>query len=156
MGYFGESMQRIQEFREELLNTPSYICAERGRLYTQAYRQHRDEPVILQRANCVANVLEHMSIFIEKQTLLVGNQASLNRAAPLFPEYCMDWVVEELDTFEKRDGDVFHVREEEKAQIRELGKYWDRNTLKDKGLAALPSEYRKIYDLGIIKMDHIR
>lgn len=153
MGYFGESTQRIQEFREELLNTPSYICAERGRLYTQAYRQHRDEPVILQRANCVANVLEHMSIFIEKQTLLVGNQASLNRAAPLFPEYCMDWVVEELDTFEKRDGDVFHVREEEKAQIRELGKYWDRNTLKDKGLAALPSEYRKIYDLGIIKME---
>ena len=37
MGYFGESTQRIQEFREELLNTPSYICAERGRLYTQAY-----------------------------------------------------------------------------------------------------------------------
>ena len=153
MGYFGESSQRIKDFREELLSTPAYICAERGELYTQAHKQHKAEPIILQRANCVANVLEHMSIFIEKETLLAGNQASMNRAAPLFPEYCMDWVVEELDSFEKRDGDVFYVKEEDKEKIRELGKYWENITLKDKGLAALPPEYRKIYDLGIIKME---
>ena len=69
MGYFGESSQRIKDFREELLSTPAYICAERGELYTQAHKQHKAEPIILQRANCVANVLEHMSIFIEKETL---------------------------------------------------------------------------------------
>lgn len=153
MGYFGESSQRIKDFREELLNTPAYICAERGVLYTEAHKQHKAEPIILQRANCVANVLANMSIFIEKQTLLAGNQASVNRAAPLFPEYCMDWVVEELDSFEKRDGDVFYVKEPDKEKIRELGKYWENITLKDVGLAALPPEYRKIYDLGIIKME---
>lgn len=153
MHYFGQSSARITSFREELLDTQCDICAERGILYTQAHKQHKAEPIVLQRANCVANVLDHMQIFIEKQTLIVGNQTCKNRAAPLFPEYCMDWVVEELDTFSKRDGDVFHVSEADKAAIRELGEYWENITLKDKGLAALPPEMRKIYDLGIIKME---
>lgn len=153
MNYFGESTKRIQSFREELLSTKAYISAERGILYTQAHREYRDCPIILQRAHCVARVLRDMKIFIEDQTLIAGNQAEYNRAAPLFPEYAMDWVVEELDTFEKRDGDVFYVKEEDKDVIRDIGKYWEKLTLKDKGLAALPPELRTIYDLGIIKME---
>lgn len=153
MNYFGTSSPRISSFREELLSTPAFISAERGVLYTEAHKQHRAEPIVLQRAHCVANVLDHMHIFIEDQTLIAGNQTSTNRAAPLFPEYCMDFVVEELDTFSKRDGDVFYVTDEDKAAILELGEYWKNNTLKDKGLAALPPEMRKIYDLGIIKME---
>lgn len=77
MGYFGESTQRIQEFREELLNTPSYICAERGRLYTQAYRQHRDEPVIRRERTVWRMILEHMSIFIEKTDVACGKSGVL-------------------------------------------------------------------------------
>ena len=46
MGYFGESSQRIKDFREDLLNTPAYICAERGVLYTEAHKQHKAEPII--------------------------------------------------------------------------------------------------------------
>ncbi len=58
-----------------------------------------------------------MTIYIEPQTLLAGNQASANRAAPIFPEYAMDWVMEELDRFEKRDGGCFlHNRDKGKAQ----------------------------------------
>ena len=94
MNYFGESTKRIQSFREELLNAKAYISVERGILYTQAHREHRDCPIILQRAHCVARVLRDMKIFIEDQTLIAGNQAEYNRAAPLFPEYAMDWVVE--------------------------------------------------------------
>lgn len=153
MDHFGTSTARIAAFREGLLNAPAYISAERGVLYTQAHRVHKAEPIVLQRAHCVANVLDHMTIFIEPQTLLAGNQASRNRAAPLFPEYCMDWVVDEVDTFSKRDGDVFEVTPEDRAAILELGEYWQNITLKDKGLAALPPEMRKIYDLGILKME---
>ena len=145
MDHFGTSTARIAAFREGLLNAPAYISAERGVLYTQAHRVHKAEPIVLQRAHCVANVLDHMTIFIEPQTLLAGNQASRNRAAPLFPEYCMDWVVDEVDTFSKRDGDVFEVTPEDRAAILELGEYWQNITLKDKGLAALPPEKRVLF-----------
>jgi len=151
--HIGNSNKRITDFKNELLDMPAYISSERGILYTEAHKAHRADPILLQRAHCVANVLDHMSIFIEDKTLIVGNQAERNRSAPLFPEYCMDWVVDELDSFEKRDGDVFHVEEKDKAAIRELGEYWQGITLKDKGLAALPPEMREIYDLGIIKME---
>jgi len=99
------------------------------------------------------NILEHMTIFIEPQTLIVGNQAAGNRYAPIFPEYAMDWVIDELDKFDKRDGDVFYITEETKEQLREIAPYWEHNTTKDRGLAAMPASSRIFYDLGIIKAE---
>lgn len=49
-------------------------------------------------------VLDNMSIYIEDKSLLAGNQATKNRNAPIFPEYTMEFVMNELDQFEKRMG----------------------------------------------------
>ena len=94
-----------------------------------------------------------MKIFIEPETLIAGNQASANRAAPIFPEYAMKWVIDELDEFEKRDGDRFTITEENKQILRDMYPFWENNTLLDKGLAAMPPESRVYYDLGIIKAE---
>ena len=152
-GYFGELTPRMNHFREELLEARPYVCAERAVLTTESYKLHSDKPTVLKRAYMLENILENMTIFIEEDTLLVGNQASCNRSAPIFPEYAMDWVIKELDEFEKRDGDVFYITEETKQTLRELAPYWEHNTTKDKGLAALPPESRVYYDLGIIKAE---
>lgn len=151
--HFGELTPRMNHFREELLETEPQVCAERAILTTQSYREHGDQPVTLKRAYMLQNILEHMSIFIEEDTLLAGNQASANRAAPIFPEYAMDWVIRELDEFEGRDGDVFRISEKTKEELREIYPFWQHNTLLDKGLAAIPPESRVFYDLGIIKAE---
>jgi pyruvate formate-lyase/glycerol dehydratase family glycyl radical enzyme len=143
----------MDEFREDLLEAKPYVCAERAVYTTQSYKEHADQPVILKRAYMLQNILEHMTIFIEPQTLIAGNQASANRSAPIFPEYAMDWVVDELDKFEKRDGDVFYITEDTKETLRELAPYWEHNTTKDKGLAAMPASSKIFYDLGIIKAE---
>ena len=100
MSRFGELSPRMHGFREDLLNARPRICTERALLTTESYKLHADKPVVLKRAYMLKNVLENMSIYIEDQTLLAGNQASGNRFAPIFPEYAMDWVIKELDTFE--------------------------------------------------------
>lgn len=151
--HFGKLTKRMDEFREDLLEAKPYVCAERAVYTTQSYKEHADQPVILKRAYMLQNILEHMTIFIEPQTLIVGNQASANRSAPIFPEYAMDWVVDELDKFEKRDGDVFYITEDTKETLRELAPYWEHNTTKDKGLAAMPASSKIFYDLGIIKAE---
>uniref|UniRef100_UPI0006D29623 formate C-acetyltransferase/glycerol dehydratase family glycyl radical enzyme n=1 Tax=Clostridium sp. NkU-1 TaxID=1095009 RepID=UPI0006D29623 len=151
--HFGNLTQRMQAFREELLETKPMVCAERAIYTTQAYKEHGHEPVVLKRAYMLKNILEHMTIFIEPHTLIVGNQASGNRYAPIFPEYAMDWVIYELDQFNKRDGDVFYITEETKEQLREIAPYWEHNTTKDRGLAAMPASSRIFYDLGIIKAE---
>lgn len=151
--HFGKLTKRMDEFREDLLEAKPYVCAERAVYTTQSYKEHADQPVILKRAYMLQNILEHMTIFIEPQTLIAGNQASANRSAPIFPEYAMDWVVDELDKFEKRDGDVFYITEDTKETLRELAPYWEHNTTKDKGLAAMPASSKIFYDLGIIKAE---
>lgn len=97
MSHFGELTPRMHDFREELLNAKPMVCVERAKITTQTYRENMDQPLAIRRALMYRNVLAGMSIFIEPQTLLAGNQASSNRAAPIFPEYAMDWVIEELD-----------------------------------------------------------
>ena len=151
--HFGMLTPRMKAYRESLLSARPQVCAERAILTTESYRLHADKPVILRRAYMLQNILEKMTVYIEPETLLAGNQASANRAAPIFPEYAMDWVIRELDEFEKRDGDVFYITEETKETLRNIYPFWEHNTLLDKGLAAIPPESRVFYDLGIIKAE---
>ncbi len=152
-GHFGTLTPRMKHFREELLDAKPQVCAERAVLTTESYKLHADKPVVLKRAYMLKNILEHMTIYIEDDSILAGNQASSNRSAPIFPEYAIDWVINELDEFEKRDGDVFYITEETKQTLRELAPFWEHNTTKDKGLAALPPSSKVYYDLGIIKAE---
>jgi formate C-acetyltransferase len=151
--YFGKLSGRMRDFREELLAAKPYICAERALITTETYRANMDQPLAIRRALMYKNVLERMSIFIENQTLLAGNHASSNRSAPIFPEYAMDWVIMELDEFDKRSGDRFYITEETKTQLREIAPFWEHNTVKDRGLAAMPESAKVLYDLGIIRAE---
>ena len=151
--YFGELTPRMRQYREDILNAHPTVCAERAKITTETYRDALHQPMVIRRALMLKNILEGMRIYIEPQTLLAGNQASSNRAAPIFPEYAMDWVVAELDEFEKRDGDRFLISEETKRILRDIAPFWKNNTVKDRGLAAMPAESRLFYDLGIIKAE---
>ncbi len=91
--HFGRLTPRMAAWREELIETPQSVCVERAVLTTETYRRHQGEPMVLLRALMVRNVLANMTIFIEPASLICGNQASANRAAPIMPEYAMDWVM---------------------------------------------------------------
>ncbi|PJI08157.1 MULTISPECIES: glycyl radical protein [Clostridium] len=151
--YFGELTPRMKNFREELLNAKPQVCVERAIITTETYKENCDQPLALKRALMLKNVLEKMTIFIEPQTMIAGNQASTNRSAPIFPEYAMKWVIDELDEFEHRDGDVFYITEENKGKLRDIAPFWEHNTLLDRGLAAFPPHSKLYYDLGIIKSE---
>ncbi len=153
MNHFGELTDRMHNFREELLNAKSMVSVERARLTTESYKEHADKPMVLRRALCLENILKNMTIFIEDNSIIAGNQAESNRSAPIFPEYAMDWVIDELDEFEKRAGDIFYITEESKNVLREIAPFWEHKTLKDRGLAGMPAESRIFYDLGIIKAE---
>ena len=151
--YFGDLTPRMKHFREELLNAKPQVCVERAMITTQTYKENQDQPLAIKRALMLKNILEQMTIFIEPETMIAGNQASSNRSAPIFPEYAMKWVIDELDEFEHRDGDVFYITEENKQKLRDIAPFWEHNTLLDRGLAAFPPHSKLYYDLGIIKSE---
>ena len=151
--YFGNLTPRMFDFRTELINAVPQVCVERALITTETYKENQNQPLAIKRALMLRNILAGMTIFIEPQTLIAGNQASSNRSAPIFPEYAMKWVIDELDQFEHRDGDVFHITEENKQKLRDIAPFWDHNTLFDRGLAAFPPHSKQYYDLGIIKSE---
>lgn len=122
--HFGTLTSRMKAFREEVLDEKPYIDAERAVLATEAYKENKNQPRVMVRALMLKKILEQMSIYIEDKTLIVGNQATKNTNAPIFPEYTLEFVLNELDLFEKRDGDVFYITEETKQQIREIAPFW--------------------------------
>lgn len=138
--HFGALTDRMKAFREEVLDEKPYIDAERAVLVTESYKANLNQPPVMKRALGLKNILEKMTIYIEDKSLLAGNQATKNYNAPIFPEYTMGFVIDELDKFEKRDGDVFYITEETKKQLREIAPFWKNNCLHDRGMALLPEE----------------
>ena len=135
---FGELTPRMKEFRESVLNEKPYVDAERAVLVTEAYKANEAQPNVIKRARGLEHILENMTLYIEPQTLIVGNQATKNYNAPVFPEYTMGFIIDELDKFEHRNGDVFYVTDEDKKRLREIAPYWKDNCLHDRGMALLP------------------
>ena len=151
--HFGCLTDRMAEFREEVLDEKPYIDAERAVLATKAYKENQNLPRVMVRAEMLKKILEEMSIYIEKNTLIVGNQATKNKNAPIVPEYTLEFVMNELDLFEKRDGDVFYITEETKEQLREIAPFWDNNNLRARGEALLPDEVSVFMETGVFGME---
>lgn len=126
--------ERISRFQETMLKRVASICPERAEIVTEVFKKTEEEPMVIRRAKAFAEVLKKMSIYIEDDTLIIGNQASKNFAAPVFPEYSFDWVIEELNEFEKRSGDSFKITEQTKERLRKIAPYWENKTHKDEVL----------------------
>ena len=148
-----ELSPRIHQLREKVLNAKPTVCTERARIYTEVYRQHEAKPVILKRALALAETLQRMTIFIDDGELIVGNQSSQLRAAPIFPEYAVEWILKELDEFEKRPGDAFYLTDAVKTELKEICAYWPGKTTLEKGRALMAEALREIHETGIIRAE---
>ena len=126
--YGGQGYPRVGCVRSGLMSITPSICPERALLITESYRETEGQPMVLRRAKALDKILRSMSIYIEDEQLIVGNHASVGRAAPVFPEYAFDWVIEELDQFDKRSGDVFATSEDTKEKLRGIQAYWKGKT----------------------------
>jgi formate C-acetyltransferase len=92
-----------------------------------------------------------MTIYMDQDELIVGNQASSPRAAPLFPEYLVDFLADELDEFPRRHADVFLVSPEVRAHIlNTIIPAWRGKTLNDRALALMPEDVALAQRAGVI------
>ena len=121
-------MTRTERIKKYILGYQPEICLERGRVYTEEYFKDPSLPIVIRRANAFKRFLEEMTLYIGEDDLLLGNTASKPLAASLFPEYAVDWIEQELDTFEKRESQRFIVPEGSREEILEMCRIWDKHT----------------------------
>jgi len=135
------------------------ICPDRAIIMTKADQELAGWPVVMRRAEAFRRILEGMRIYILPGELIVGNQASKPRSAPLFPEFGADWILEEIDDFSRRKYNRFQLNDEHKSQIIELCQYWKGKTHFDRVCAltsmALPESIGQYYDPDGLNLDKV-
>ncbi len=128
---------RIDRLQQKMNNREPWICVERAEIITKSFKETEGMSIVVRRAIAYKEILENMSIYIEDDSIIFGNQASKNFAAPVFPEYSFNWVIDELDEFEKRSGDYFKISEDSKERLKVLQPYWQNITHQDEVLRNL-------------------
>lgn len=141
---------RIEKFRTRYIAVEPSVCAERAVLYTKAYQENSDNPIIIRRALAFARVMRKMTIYIDPESLLVGNQASAPRCAPVCPEYACGWLEEEMDTLDKRSSDRFQISQDVKRELRNILPFWKGHTLKGRAWCVQPEAVLQDKEVGVL------
>ena len=145
-----KQLKRINQLKKESLDVEQEVCVQRARYLTEAYQEHTDEPLIKRRAYAFKNILDNIDLFIEPGQLLAGNHAASLRAASIFPEYCVNWIFEEIDQLDKRPGDRFQVSPDTRKELLEIAGWWKGKTLEDRCQATLPASVKDAYQASVL------
>jgi pyruvate formate-lyase/glycerol dehydratase family glycyl radical enzyme len=141
--------ERIGRLRERFLSSERKVDIERAMIVTETYRENEEKPQIIKRALALKAILSRMGIDLRDDELIVGNQNKDRRGVPLFPEYAVDWISEQMDTFPTRQGDQFQITEEQKRMLREVLPYWQGKCLRDKVKGSLSPFLKEILGHGV-------
>lgn len=142
---------RVNYLRQKFLDRQYYIDVERLRLVTEAYKKHETASPKLKCAYAFENILLNTTLYIYDQDLILGEIAAPAKAAPIYPEFSVNWIIDEIlhSPFEERAHDQFYIRnDEERKEIVELCKYWQGKTVEDFINARLEEDQIKGSQLG--------
>jgi len=150
---------RINRLLEWVRNKTPSVDPVRGRLVTEAHQLYADEPLGLRDAHILAYVLDNCEVFIYPDELLLGDIAAPACECGIYPEYGMDWIIDEFENWpmDLRPNDKLFVSPENQDAIRAYADYWTQgNTLPAQVLALLDEEDLKGTQFGkhVYNMDH--
>ena len=122
---------RVNRFRKKALETEFTVDHERACLVTEAYEKYKNLPQIIKCAKALANVLQHVTIRILPDELIVGEMAAPMKCAPIFPEHSFGWIVDEIKNhpWKKRLHDNYYITKESEKKLLELENYWKGNNI---------------------------
>jgi formate C-acetyltransferase len=140
---------RIARLRKRFVESERKVDIERAVLITESFQENEDKPPILAKAIALKTIFSKMRIEVREDELIVGNLAGERKAAPLFPEYAVGWILRSMDTFPIRQGDRFQITEDQKNTLRKVLPYWKGRCLRDKIKGALPEFLKEKLSYGV-------
>ena len=154
--FMGEDVTRsarINKMRDMLIEAVPEISSDRAVLLTEAYKKYNAETIYVKRAKAFADILDNLPIQILDGEIVVGSLGDRLRCAQIFPEFGIDWLIEELDGDpvrpEDRPGDRYVISEKDEKAIREMAPYWINNNHEYRCRAVLPEETWLIKQMGV-------
>lgn len=124
--------------KKHVMSFPPSISSERAEIISEYYRHHDDEPIIIKRAKALDAILNNKTIYINEHELIVGNQAPIPRCAEIYPEFSTNWILDELQDFDRRETSSFQIDNKTKLTLKEVLPYWNGKSTYDKTINFLP------------------
>lgn len=142
--------ERVNRLRSTFLETEFRVDIQRARLITEVYRKYPDLPAKLRTACALEHILKKVEIDIYEDELIIGEIAAPAKAAPVYPEFSADWIVDELKNhpFEQREHDKFYITEEDRDELLEIAEFWQGKTVEDMVNAGLSEAEKAGSELG--------
>jgi pyruvate formate-lyase/glycerol dehydratase family glycyl radical enzyme len=119
---------------------------ERAVIYTDGYfKKYTSYPQILKCALTLRDVLQNVSINIWPDELIVGEIAAPAKSAPVYPEFSIDWLCDEMVNapLDQRRNDRYVIDEETKKALFEIKDFWKGHTVEEHILSSLTEEELK-------------
>ncbi|MBN7774440.1 choline trimethylamine-lyase [Clostridium aminobutyricum] len=117
--------ERLQKLKENYLKQVPSITTHRARAITKIAKENPGMPKILLRAKCFKYCCETAPLVIQDHELIVGAPCGAPRAGAFSPDIAWRWMLDEIDTIDKRPQDPFFISEEDKKIMREeLFPFW--------------------------------
>ena len=142
---------RVNRLRQTFLDREYDVDVERLRLVTEAYQDNDKSPLKVKCARAFENILLNVSLHIYDEDLILGEIAAPAKAAPIYPEFSVDWIIDEVlnEPFEEREHDQFYIRnDEERKEIVDLCRWWQGRTVDDLINAELDDDQLKGSEVG--------
>ncbi|HMD97673.1 MAG TPA: trans-4-hydroxy-L-proline dehydratase [Terriglobia bacterium] len=141
--------ERVARLRQESLDTKPWLSTERALLVTDYYRNTRTVSVPMQRAEAFHYLMEHKTIYIGDDELIVGERGPSPKGTPTFPELC-------CHTLE--DFEILHTRAKisysvdgaaHRAQQDQVIPFWRERSMRDQIFKEMSQEWKDAYEAGI-------
>lgn len=126
-------------------STNGEVFPERAVIYTRVLKENKADPHIIAVAKAMAAVLRETPLYIYDNELIVGTLGVTKKSAPVFPEFGLDWLLEEMEQgllgySENRTHDYFWNSEDTYKQLKELQDYWHNESVDQKVVPLLTKE----------------
>ncbi len=142
--------ERVNRLRQRSLEARPTLSSERAELMTQAYREQTGLlSAPLRRALAFQYLIEHRTITIEPDELIVGEKGPAPKATPTYPELCCH-SLSDLDILAAREKIPFAVTAETRELYRDtIIPFWQGRTLRELLFAEMTDEWKAAYEAGI-------
>ena len=120
------------------------IDIERGKYFTQSFKETEGQPLILRWAKALYRYAENAAVYVDDHQLIAGRAGREGRYGILFPELDGDFLDEAIKSLPSRDSSPFDITDEDAAYIvNEISPYWKGKTFHEALAAAIPEDTKR-------------
>lgn len=141
---------RINRMLHWLKNLDSTADSQRALIVTECFEKYAAYPQNIKWALTLREVFERVDIHIWPEELIVGELAAAPNGAPLYPEFSIDWLMDEFDNrpMEDRKNDRYVIDEKVKKDVARIQPLWKNKTVSEAIVTSYTEEEAKGSHLG--------